>query len=114
MPSLPFVHFGASVRDADATALHDRYSRMMKMLREQDMDSAYNLLMTNEWMVVVPRRREKWESVAVNAMGFVGCLLVKTEEMVRNIEEEGAMKALVWTGYEHDGDERINTNAENG
>ena len=42
--------------------------------------SPYNLLLTAEWMLVVPRSQRKYGSIDVNGMGFLGCLLVRDEE----------------------------------
>ena len=36
----------------------------------------YNLLMTRQWMLLVPRRQEAWGGIAVNALGFAGSLMV--------------------------------------
>lgn len=40
----------------------------------------HNLLMTSEWMLVVPRSRRVWGGIDVNAMGFFGCLLARSSE----------------------------------
>jgi len=39
----------------------------------------YNLLITRNWMLAVPRSREKVGSIGVNAIGFAGGLLVRDE-----------------------------------
>jgi len=36
----------------------------------------YNLLATRRWMLVVPRRQERYEKISVNALGFAGSLFV--------------------------------------
>ena len=40
----------------------------------------YNLLFTREWMLPVPRSKEFFESISVNALGFAGALLARTPE----------------------------------
>jgi ATP adenylyltransferase len=37
----------------------------------------YNLLITKYWMMIIPRSREKYESISINSLGFAGALLVK-------------------------------------
>ncbi|BAQ62847.1 Ap4A phosphorylase II [Geminocystis sp. NIES-3708] len=47
----------------------------------------YNLLITKDWMMVIPRKQEKIESISINSLGFAGALLVKN-----NIELEFLLK----------------------
>lgn len=54
----------------------------------------YNLIATRRWMVVVPRRRECWDGVSVNALGFTGCLLVKEMEGMELVKRVGGMTVL--------------------
>ena len=58
----------------------------------------YNLLMTREWMLVVPRSREFYHSISVNALGFAGAMLVKGEKQMRALKERGPMHVLAYTG----------------
>lgn len=37
----------------------------------------YNLLVTRQWMVAVPRCQEEYQGIPVNALGYAGSLLVK-------------------------------------
>ena len=53
--------------------------------RRQSMP--YNLLVTREWMFLVPRSQEHFDGVSVNALGFAGALLV------RSIAEMESLKA---------------------
>jgi ATP adenylyltransferase len=41
---------------------------------------AYNLLITRDWLWVVPRALEKFVSISINSLGFAGALLVKNEK----------------------------------
>ncbi|WP_036483455.1 phosphorylase [Myxosarcina sp. GI1] len=38
---------------------------------------AYNLLVTNNWMLLVPRSQEAYHGIAVNSLGFAGSLFVR-------------------------------------
>jgi hypothetical protein len=40
----------------------------------------YNLLIARRWMLLVPRRRERFETPSVNAVGFAGSLFTRTDE----------------------------------
>ena len=59
---------------------------------------SYNVLLTLEHLYVIPRRRENFESQTestnVNALGFAGMLLVKTEEEFEVVKREGALNIL--------------------
>ena len=37
---------------------------------------AYNLLITADWFITIPRRREEYQGVNINALGFAGMVLV--------------------------------------
>ncbi|MCL2932043.1 MAG: phosphorylase [Trichodesmium sp. MAG_R03] len=50
--------------------------------------SDYNLLVTGEWMLVVPRSYEDFHSIAVNSLGFAGALLVKNQEQMNIIKKQ--------------------------
>ncbi|MDN3647730.1 DUF4922 domain-containing protein [Reinekea marina] len=54
----------------------------------------YNLLITRDWMLVIPRRAEKSEGMSVNALGFAGALLAKNEKELQRIQKVGYLKLL--------------------
>lgn len=54
----------------------------------------YNLLLTRRWMMLVPRRCECWQGVSVNALGFVGALLVRDASQLGALREAGVMAVL--------------------
>ena len=82
---LPFPH--EFVRISGPTTLHERY-------RSFPVGTPYNLLVTRRWMLFVPRLRECFESLTVNALGFAGSLLARTHEQARRIREVGPMNVL--------------------
>lgn len=41
---------------------------------------SYNLVLTREWMLLVPRSTDSYGPVSVNALGFVGLFLTKTQQ----------------------------------
>ena len=54
----------------------------------------YCLLVTREWMLLVPRTREFFEGISVNALGFAGALLVRNQEQMKLLKKHGPMTAL--------------------
>ncbi len=54
----------------------------------------YNLLVTREWMLLVPRSEEFFDGVSVNSLGFAGALLVRSEEQMTRLRERGPLGAL--------------------
>lgn len=64
-------------------------------LKENKLEkTSYNLLMTREWMMVVPRSRAKWQDLEVNALGFTGYLLVRTDDALEWLKKNGPLKLL--------------------
>jgi len=54
----------------------------------------YNLLLTREWMLLVPRAGELAAGISVNALGFAGSLFVKTPAQVEQVARIGPMAML--------------------
>lgn len=54
----------------------------------------YNLLVTRQWIFLVPRSTECFEGISVNALGFAGGFLVKDEPQLRVLKTYGPMTAL--------------------
>jgi sulfate adenylyltransferase (ADP) / ATP adenylyltransferase len=57
----------------------------------------YNLLATRDWMLLVPRTRERYEGISVNALGFAGSLYVKDEaqrDLVRRAGPRAVLAAV--------------------
>jgi len=56
--------------------------------------AAYNLLVTRRWMLAVPRSRERFGTISINALGFAGSLFVRDEEEMQDLRDAGPMRAL--------------------
>jgi sulfate adenylyltransferase (ADP) / ATP adenylyltransferase len=54
----------------------------------------YNLLMTREWLLLVPRTTAECEGIAVNALGFVGALLARNEVELQRLRAIGPLTLL--------------------
>ncbi|WP_414581623.1 ATP adenylyltransferase family protein [Scytonema sp. PCC 10023] len=108
IPELPFVHAftrldpdwaKSPLQAAQATLLC--YNKMLRdlSLKNGDISSnrqsgAYNLLVTRQWMLIVPRSHESFESIAVNSLGFAGSLFVRNEQQMQIIKDLGPMTLL--------------------
>ncbi len=78
-----------------AVAALSRYRAMMEALGLlTSPPPPYNLLVTQKWMLLVPRGAEKFERISVNALGFAGALLVKNEEQLHRVKKKGPMTIL--------------------
>ncbi|HEX2463482.1 MAG TPA: hypothetical protein VHR17_02585 [Thermoanaerobaculia bacterium] len=54
----------------------------------------YNLLMTRDWMLVLPRSSGATGPIEVNALGFAGTLVVRSEEDLALVREVGPLEIL--------------------
>jgi ATP adenylyltransferase len=99
--SLPFVHAAERVVPLDGAALHETYRQLLRALRlegEVRAASSYNLLVTREWMVLIPRERHEVEGVPVNALGFAGALLVRSRPQLAELRRRGPLDLLQRAG----------------
>lgn len=77
----PFPHAWRALDAADLAQPVRLALRYEDLRRELGLgDSGYNLLMTPRWMLLVPRRQGAAEGYGVNALGFAGTLLLRSEE----------------------------------
>ncbi len=105
LAALPFRHaavrlapglFSAPERAPAQLLLH--YEALQQQLRIRSsgerVEDAYNLLLTREWMLMVPRRAEAWQGISVNALGYTGALLTRTEAQAEQLQQQGLMQVL--------------------
>jgi ATP adenylyltransferase len=80
--------------------LHEIYQRLLVAAQLPNAphvngsESSYNVLLTQKWMMVVPRTAEQFGGVFVNSVGFAGYMLLKGPTAYETIEGLGAMKVL--------------------
>ena len=106
VPELPFIHalakldpnWSNSPLEAAAATLELYQSLLsavgLEPLEDNRQSGAYNLLATREWMLIVPRSHENFDSISVNSLGFAGALLVRNQEQMQVIKEQGPMSIL--------------------
>lgn len=54
----------------------------------------YDLLVTRRWMMLVPRSRERFEGISVNALGFAGSLLLEDPDQLGTVRRHGPIEVL--------------------
>jgi sulfate adenylyltransferase (ADP) / ATP adenylyltransferase len=108
VPGLPFLHVfaltGYSLAKPDADMTAKTFQLYSAMLRKAGMSSPasigqrqsgpYALLITQDWMLLIPRSREFFGPISVNSLGFAGALLVKNEEQMKMVKGCGPMAVL--------------------
>ncbi len=109
LPGLPFVHSFARLNPSwlksPIQAAQGTVSLYRDMLEAVGLNRSvepegshhcapYNLLLTRQWMLLVPRSVEFFESISVNALGFAGALLVLNEQQMSAVKEQGCMAVL--------------------
>ena len=112
IPGLPFLHafkrFSSITgipHNMAAKTLQQMYRLMLQQVgmnpfteREETLQTRpYNLLFTREWMLLVPRSKEFFESISVNALGFAGAMLARNPEEMDLIQKKGGMEVLKHT-----------------
>lgn len=58
----------------------------------------YNILATRSWMLAVPRSREHFDTMSVNALGFAGSLLVRNRAQLDEVRRRGPLAVLAHVG----------------
>ncbi|NJM69513.1 MAG: phosphorylase [Scytonema sp. RU_4_4] len=108
LPQLRFVHaftklnhdwVQSPLKAAEVTLEH--YHTLLHAVGLKNSEEAsgrqsgsYNLLATREWMLIVRRSQESFESIAVNSLGFAGSLFVRNEQQMQILKDLGPMTLL--------------------
>jgi sulfate adenylyltransferase (ADP) / ATP adenylyltransferase len=108
--TLPYRHVIASLDALDfaqplaiASILLNQYQQLMEALALWPTEGmqplgAYNLLVTRQWMCVVPRSQESFDGISINSLGFAGALLVKDGAQLAKLQKIGPMTVLTEVG----------------
>ncbi|MBK8908608.1 MAG: phosphorylase [Rhodospirillales bacterium] len=92
----------ASSASALALEFHGAYRQLLSAtgIGVEALDRAdrrlppYNLLATSSWMLLVPRSREHFGSVSINALAFAGSMFVSDAAQLQEIAAAGPMAVL--------------------
>ena len=128
LPSLPFAHHIRRL-ELSPRASHDAIERVLTGAYVSLLDlvistiraspdhplgtPSYNVVLTKRHLILVPRSKENavlsntGEELSVNALGFAGMLLVKCEEEMQAVIEEGPAKILAGVGCKSVHEEQV-------
>ena len=92
IPKFPFLHAFTKLDQINtAEELLERYLELLKTVsihHNQTIQSApYNFLATREWMMIVPRSRAEFSTIAVNSLAFAGALLVRNADQLETLKQ---------------------------
>ncbi len=90
VPRFEFRH-GLYFLPENVTAhyLLEKYDSLLEYTGLSDKWGPYNLLVTKEWMLLVPRTLESYKGISVNSLGFAGTFLVKDLREFGEIKRTG-------------------------
>ncbi|MFP4560746.1 MAG: ATP adenylyltransferase family protein [Thiohalorhabdus sp.] len=93
---LPFPHAACRVdfRSQTSEQLEKVFYELRRELGIWYEDTPYNLLATRHWMMLVPRARERFEGLMINALGFAGGFLVRNRDDLEQLRRIGPMRVL--------------------
>jgi ATP adenylyltransferase len=107
IPSFPFCHGLAKLNltssDSPETAAQAMLSCYYFLLESvglsvnknnEQQSGAYNLLATKEWMLIVPRSQESFQSISINSLGFAGSLFVRDRQQKKILKQLSPMTIL--------------------
>jgi sulfate adenylyltransferase (ADP) / ATP adenylyltransferase len=99
--SLPFLHGLSRLRTiadqppaAASEVLFGLYRQLARAFGCHRHGQPYNLLVTLDWMLIVPRARAQWRGVNVNGLGFAGALMVPGSAELDVLRREGPLRVL--------------------
>lgn len=107
-PLLPwahaFVRLDAALWNEPATlgaTLHAAFARACAALELQPTAQPmppYNLLLTREVLLLVPRTQEKWLDVSINSLAYAGSLFVRDRAQIEALRSVGPLAVLAAVG----------------
>ncbi|KAF3928283.1 hypothetical protein AA313_de0208726 [Arthrobotrys entomopaga] len=84
LPSVPYKHFVVGLpkkaSHEDIVKRHGKVLELAKEALETVGGSAYNVVMTKDWVMVIPRRSKGVDGVGANAAGMMGMVWVGSEK----------------------------------
>jgi ATP adenylyltransferase len=99
---VPFKHFVLCIpTKATAKEVFNRYQRLLqetqKSLKEAKQGNDYNVILTLDWIVLIPRSKAEWGGpFGANAQGMIGLV------SVRDQEEKDRWTKLGWAAHLRD------------
>jgi ATP adenylyltransferase len=93
---LAFRHSFARLEPGSIARPRDMRRRYDELVRQAGLQPGqpYNLLVTHEWMLVVPRSRDKYEGISINSLAFAGSFFVRDAAHAAAIANAHPMSVL--------------------
>jgi len=105
--SIPFAHAVAKLSARpdrspaeaafESLALYRDMLRVVGCVAAGRRTAPYNLLIARNWMLLVPRSRERFAGISLNALAFAGAFLVRDQQQMDSLKKDGPMHALKQT-----------------
>ena len=99
-------HSWASLDDLDAGSteaaaggLHALYRQMRADLGLAGERAPYNLLLTRQWMLMVPRRRQHCEGIELNTLAFASSVFLRRRQDLEVLRRLGLREMLRTVGF---------------
>jgi ATP adenylyltransferase len=85
---------------------HQLYTQLLQQLDLHPQPSQnpqpHNLLMTADFLSLIPRTQESYQGIEVNALGFAGGLLVRNSDQLQTLKKLGPFNLLRQVGIPQD------------
>jgi sulfate adenylyltransferase (ADP) / ATP adenylyltransferase len=109
VPGFPFLHsfvrLGGDLAGSPLKAARKSFELYRTMLSCVGMTAPqstgamrqslpYCLLVSRDWMLLVPRSREHFEDISINSLAFAGSFFVRNEQQLDRLKAFGVMNAL--------------------
>ena len=103
--ALPFRHAFSRLAEGDTSRPSVLDRKYRELLREAGVEAVpkdgvdwqsqpYSLLVTHEWMLVVPRARDRFEGISINTLAFAGSFFVRDVAQLATIASGPPMAVL--------------------
>ncbi len=94
LQALQFSHHWLPLQGTEqAATLYDRYQEALRALAWRP-GLAYNLLLTRQWLLLVPRHSAYWNGISINSLAFVGSFFVMDNQQAEQLRTAGFQAAL--------------------
>jgi ATP adenylyltransferase len=105
LAAMPFVHlfcrlgenFFADIEQAErhlAEIIPAAY-REAGLIETDNCLRPYNILMTRDWFLLVPRAKETCEGISLSALGYAGLIGLRDQSQAEIVKQYGPMRMLV-------------------
>jgi sulfate adenylyltransferase (ADP) / ATP adenylyltransferase len=114
VPGFPFLHsfarLGGDLSGPPLKAARKAFELYRTMLSGVGMTAPhvtgatrqslpYCLLVTRDWMLLVPRTREFFEDISINSLAFAGSLFVRDEQQLDRLRTTGPLNVLTAVSF---------------